>query len=119
MSFNVNWRVYGDNLYDACKESVSGFVDESKGTSLAFYNDLRAFTDRVRDAKKAVAEADSDIKKAIKYQTLLHEQRNLDGLVKRYELVFVANSENIVKEVLWTAVRIVGKIAFSMIVAVA
>lgn len=116
MAFNVDWGAMKGNLFDACKESVKGFVDESKAEAQDFYTDLRAFTDRVTDAKKELAEA-SGLKKEVKLQTLEHEMRNLDAMVTRYKVVFMNNTENRVKEVLETAVRVVGKVALSMLVA--
>jgi uncharacterized FlgJ-related protein len=116
MSFNVDWTAMKGNLFDACKESVVGFVDESKDEAQDFYKELREFTDRVTDAKKELAEA-TGIKKKVKAQTLEHEMRNLDAMVTRYKIVFMDNTEERVKEVLMTAVRVVGKVAISMLLA--
>lgn len=116
MAFNVDWSGMKDNLFTACKESVSKFVDGSKDDAQDFYKDLRAFTDRVTDAKKELAEA-SGLKKEVKAQTLEHEMRNLDAMITRYKVVFMNNTENTVKEVLETAVRVVGKVALSMLLA--
>jgi len=116
MAFNVDWDAMKGNLFVACKESVSKFVDDTKAEAVGFYKELREFTDRVTDAKKELAEA-SGLKKEVKAQTLEHEIRNLDSMMTRNAVVFMDKTEQRVKEVLTTMAKVVGKIAMSMLIS--
>jgi hypothetical protein len=121
MSLNIDIDLLKDNLFSAAKDAtvihMNEALDESKEIHANYLRDLKAYTDNLATLKIEIAEATTSEQKQIKMQSIELQQRAINSLVDRYQMIFNQEAMERVKEVLKTVAITVGKIALSMIIA--
>ena len=116
MALNIDLDLLQDNLFDAAEEAGRGYFDTAKDKYADYKAELRAYTDNLAVLKKEIAEAPADLKQ-VKVDSILLQQRSINSLVDKYQMIMVNEANEQLKEVLKTVAMTVGKIALSMVVA--
>lgn len=121
MALTIDPDLLKDALFNAAKEATEGHleeaIDETKELHAAYLVELKAYTDNLAVLKLEIAEATDPEIKMVKLESIKLQQRSINGLVDRYQMIFKQEALERVKEVLKTVAITVGKIAFSMILA--
>jgi len=120
MSLNIDMGLLQENLFSAAKAATilhfDEALDETKELHAAYLRELKDYTDNLAVLKLEIAEAPSGLK-PIKMQSIEMQQRSINSLVDRYQMLFNQAALAHVKEVLKTVAITVGKIALSMAIA--
>lgn len=121
MSLNINVDLLKDNLFSAAKEvtltHLKEGVDESKESYAKYLVELKDYTDNLAILKIEITEAETPEMKKVKMESIVLQQRAINSLVDRYQMIFQQELIARVKEVLKTVAITVGKIALSMAIA--
>lgn len=116
MALDIDLDVLKDSLFDAAEEAGKGYLDTGKEEYENYKAELRDYTDNLAVLKKEMAEAPSELKQ-VKLDSILLQQRAINSLVEKYQMILVNEAETQLKEVLKTVVLTAGKIALSLAVA--
>ena len=116
MALNIDLDLLQTNLFDAAEEAGRGYFDTAKDKYEEYKVELRTYTDNLSVLKKEIAEAPADLKQ-VKVESILLQQRSINSLVEKYQMILVHEAEEQLKEVLKTVALTVGKIALSLAVA--
>lgn len=121
MALTIDPDLLKDALFDAAKGAtevhLKEALDETKELHANYLKELRAYTDNLAVLKLEIAEAATPELKMVKLESIRMQQRSINGLVDRYQMLFQQEMIARVKEVLITVAMTVGKIAFSMAMA--
>jgi len=116
MALNIDVDLLKDNLFDAAEEAGKKYFDTAKDKYKEYKVELRDYTDNLAVLKKEIAEAPEDLKES-KMDSILLQQRAINSLVDKYQMIMVNEAAAQLKEVLQTVAMTVGKIALSMALA--
>lgn len=117
MALDIDLDLLKDNLFDAAKDASEKYVDTAKESYKDYKRELREYTDNLAQLKMEIAEASTPEMKAVKLQSIELQQRAINSLVDRYQMIMTQEAAEQLKEVLITVAKTVGKIALSLIVA--
>ena len=117
MALNIDLDLLKDSLFDAAEEAGRSYFDTGKDAYANYKAELRAYTDNLAVLKKEIAEAPADLKE-VKMQSILLQQRSINSLVDKYQMIMVNEASEQLKEVLKTVAMTAGKIALSMALAI-
>jgi hypothetical protein len=121
MSLNIDVDSLKDNLFSAAKEATATHleagIDESKESYAKYLVELKDYTDNLATLKIEIAEAPDAAAKKVKMESIVLQQRAINSLVDRYQMIFQQEAMERVKEVLKTVAITAGKIALSMAIA--
>lgn len=121
MALNIDPVLLKESLFSAAKDAtevhLAEALDETKALHVKYLEELRAYTDNLAVLKLEIAEASTPELKMVKLQSIKLQQRSINGLVDRYQMIFQQEAIERVKEVLKTVALTIGKIAFSMAIA--
>lgn len=121
MALNVDPDLLKDSLFSAAKEATEAHLqealDSTKELHAKYLAELKEYTDNLAVLKLEIAEAPTAELRMVKLESIKLQQRSINGLVDRYQMLFMQDTIEQVKEVLKTVALTVGKIAFSMAIA--
>jgi len=117
MALNLDLDALKTNLFAAAKDASAKYVDTTKDRYQEFLAELRDYTDNLAVLKQEIVEAPTKELKEVKMQSIKLQQRAINGLVDRYQMLTTQDAAEQLKEVLYTVAVTVGKIALSMALA--
>lgn len=116
MALDIDLDLLKDNLFEAAEEAGRDYFDTSKEKYADYKAELKDYTDNLAVLKKEIAEASANLKQ-VKAESILLQQRSINSLVDKYQMIMVNEAQEQLKEVLKTVAMTVGKIALSMAIA--
>jgi len=116
MALNIDLDVLKDGLYAASEEASRNYFDTGAEQYKNYKNELRAYTDNLAVLKKEIAEAPQDLKE-VKLESMVLQQRSINSLVDKYQMIMVHEAAEQLKEVLKLVATTAGKIALSLVIA--
>ena len=117
MALNIDLDLLQDNLFAAAEEMGRKYFDTSKDKYKDYKSELRDYTDNLSVLKKEIAEAGTPEEKQVKMESILLQQRAINSLVDKYQMILVQEAAEQLKEVLKTVALTAGKIALSLAMA--
>jgi len=121
MSLSLDLEVLQTQLFDTAKKVSSDLVSELRDEAVdlyeAYQKDLKDYTDNLAALNKEIAEASDTEIKEIKLESIRLQERAIDSLVDRYQMLFTARAAEQLKGSLKTIGLTAGKIAFSLLIA--
>ncbi len=121
MALNIDPDLLKDNIFSAAKEATTAHlkagIEESEESYANYLKELRDYTDNLAVLKIEIAEAPDAATKKMKMESIVLQQRAINSLVDRYQMIFNQEALARVKEVLKTVAITVGKIALSLAIA--